>query len=152
MLRELADYYDRLQALHGDFRRLVEALPPEALSWAPGPGMNSLAVLVTHAMGAERFWIGDMAGQEPSGRVREDEFRASAQDASDLVVLLDGTLEHSQHVLERLDRASLRDQRRSERHERSFSVGWCLAHALEHTAIHLGHAEITRQLWDQRGG
>jgi hypothetical protein len=26
-----------------------------------------------------------------------------------------------------------------------------LAHALEHTALHLGHMQITRQLWEQRG-
>ena len=25
-----------------------------------------------------------------------------------------------------------------------------LAHALEHTALHLGHIQITRQLWEQR--
>jgi ankyrin repeat protein len=30
-------------------------------------------------------------------------------------------------------------------------VAWCLAHALEHTALHLGHMQITRQLWEQRG-
>ena len=27
---------------------------------------------------------------------------------------------------------------------------WCLAHALEHTALHLGHMQIMRQLWRQR--
>jgi hypothetical protein len=29
-------------------------------------------------------------------------------------------------------------------------VGWALLHALEHTAIHLGHIQITQQLWDQK--
>ena len=29
-------------------------------------------------------------------------------------------------------------------------VAWALLHALEHTAIHLGHMQIMRQLWEQR--
>ena len=34
---------------------------------------------------------------------------------------------------------------------REFTGAWCLAHALEHTALHLGQMQITRQLWEQRG-
>ena len=33
---------------------------------------------------------------------------------------------------------------------RTHRVAWCLLHNLEHVAIHLGHVEILRQLWDQR--
>jgi hypothetical protein len=29
-------------------------------------------------------------------------------------------------------------------------VGWALCHILKHTALHLGHLQITRQLWEQR--
>jgi len=31
-------------------------------------------------------------------------------------------------------------------------VAWALLHALDHTAQHLGHMQITRQLWDQERG
>ena len=33
---------------------------------------------------------------------------------------------------------------------RQVSGGWALLHALEHTGLHLGHAQLTRQLWEQR--
>lgn len=32
-----------------------------------------------------------------------------------------------------------------------FSVSWSLLHVLDHTAIHLGHIQLTRQLWEQSG-
>ena len=38
----------------------------------------------------------------------------------------------------------------STRDDRNFSAGWALAHALEHTAPHLGHAQVTRQLWERK--
>ena len=38
----------------------------------------------------------------------------------------------------------------STRHQQPYSVAWALLHALDHGALHLGHIEITRQLWLQR--
>jgi len=31
--------------------------------------------------------------------------------------------------------------------DRSVSVRWCILHVLEHYAQHLGHMQLTRQLW-----
>jgi hypothetical protein len=32
-------------------------------------------------------------------------------------------------------------------------VAWALLHALEHTTLHLGQIQLTRQLWEQvKGG
>jgi len=63
----LEDYLERLQALHESIESAIEGLPQAALDWVPGPDMNSFAVLVTHVAGAERYWIGDVAGRDPSG-------------------------------------------------------------------------------------
>ena len=112
--------------------------------------MNSLCVVVVHATGAERYWIGDVAGRDPSGRDRAAEFRAHGLDAAALKRRLDETLAHSRGVLEGLTSQDLEDLRVSPRDGRKFTVAWSLAHALEHTAIHLGHMQIVRQLWDQR--
>jgi hypothetical protein len=30
------------------------------------------------------------------------------------------------------------------------TVAWAVLHAVDHTALHLGHIQITRQLWEQR--
>ncbi|MCK6581502.1 MAG: DUF1572 domain-containing protein [Anaerolineales bacterium] len=70
-----ADYLNLLRKCHDDIRKTMDGLPPEALDWTPGANMNSICVLVYHITGAERFWIGDVAAQEPSNRDRDAEFR-----------------------------------------------------------------------------
>lgn len=142
---------DRLVALHESMARALQDLPSEALDWVPGEDMNSLAVLAAHTAGSQRYWIGDVAGQEPSDRVRGDEFRTADVSASELQALLDAALAHSRTVLARLRSDELDESRESPMHDRPFTVGWALMHALEHTAVHTGHMELTRQLWDQRG-
>jgi uncharacterized damage-inducible protein DinB len=151
MLSILEDYLERLQALHADIERALEGLPPAALDWAPGPDMNSLGVLVVHVAGAERYWIGDVADQDPSGRDREAEFRVRGLDAAALKARLGDALAHSRAVLEGLTWSDLESSRVSPRDGREFTVAWCLNHALEHTALHLGQMQLTRQLWEQRG-
>lgn len=146
----LAELYDRLSRLHEQIHAALDSLPDEALDWVPGPEMNSLAVLVAHTAGSERYWIGDVAGQEPSGRVRSEEFETSATSAAALLALLDTTLTHSHSVLDRLTIADLALMRPLP-DGRVVSAGWAILHALEHTGLHTGHIELTRQLWDQRG-
>lgn len=78
------DYLDRLQRLHDYIERAIQGLPQTALDWVPGPNMNSLSVLIVHVTGAERYWIGDVVGRDPSGRDREAEFRAQGLDVATL--------------------------------------------------------------------
>ena len=144
------DYLDRLQELHADIVGAIEGLPEAALDWVPGLGMNSLGVLAVHVAGAERYWIGDVAAGDPSGRDRGAEFRAQGLDAATLKGRLADALAYARSVLEGLSLGDLEEPRISPRDGRRFTVGWSLAHALEHTAIHVGHAQITRQLWGQR--
>jgi len=146
----LESVLDCLQGLHDGFASALTGLPPEALDWVPGEGANSLAVLAVHAAGAERYWIGDVIARDPSGRVRGDEFEAAGLEAAALEERLDDALAYCRGVLEGMALADLADMRVSPRDGREFSVGWSLAHVLEHTALHLGHAQVTRQLWEQR--
>ena len=145
-----ADYLDRLQELHENILQAIERLPPDALDWAPGPGMNSLCVLAVHVSGSERYWIGDVVARDPSDRDRAAEFRAQGLDAATLEKRLADTLVHTRGVLEELRLKDLETVRVSPRDGRRFTVAWSLAHALEHTAIHVGHIQITRQLWEQQ--
>jgi len=144
------DYLDRLQVLHASMADAIDGLPKEALDWVAGSDMNSLGVLVVHVTGSERYWIGDVVGRDPSGRDREAEFRARGWDGERLRERLADTLAHSRGVLETLTVDDLEGLRTSPRDERELRVAWSLAHALEHSALHLGHMQICRQLWDQR--
>ncbi|UCC54196.1 MAG: DUF664 domain-containing protein [Anaerolineaceae bacterium] len=148
MHENFAAYYERLQSLHNNIGKAISGLSTEALDWVPGPGMNSLAVLVVHLTGAERYWIGDVAGQDPSGRVRSAEFEVHGLEVAELQKRLDQTLVHSRSVLSKLDLDVLDKLRNSPRDGSSYSVAWALAHALEHTALHLGHIQIGRELWE----
>jgi uncharacterized damage-inducible protein DinB len=144
------DYLAHLAELHGGIQRAIEGLPSAALDWSPGPELNSLAVLIVHLAGAERFWIGDVVMGESSGRNRAAEFQAHGLQASELAALPAASLDYARGALEKLALADLTAPRTSPRDGREVTVAWALLHALKHTALHAGHVEITRQLWEQQ--
>lgn len=143
-------YFQRLSELHQGLAETVAGLPQEAMDWIPGKNMNSLLVLGVHTAGSERYWIGDVAGQVPSNRVRPEEFKAVGMSAVELQELLQRTLEYSGKVLAGLTLFDLKLMRLSTSDGRFVSVAWALNHAVEHTGIHLGHMQIGRQLWEQQ--
>lgn len=149
MIPFFADCLDRLTTMHTEMEQAIAGLPPEALDWSPGPEMNSMTVLIVHTAGAERYWIGDVVGQEPSGRVRAQEFETRGTTESYLREKLKSTLAHSERILAALSLEDLAQPRYSSRHDEDFTAGWALVHALEHTAVHTGHIQLMRQLWEQ---
>ena len=146
-----ADYLDRLDGLHMDIIRAIDGLPQEALDWVPGLNMNSLCVLIVHLTGAERYWLGDVTGQDLSDRDRGGEFLARELDEITLKERLLDSLAYARDLLETLTLEDLDSNRTSPRDGRTFTVAWSIFHALEHTAIHVGHIQMVRQLWEQRG-
>ncbi len=146
----LSEVIDRLEAVHRAIDGVLTDLPDAALDWSPGPEMNSLAVLLAHTLGAERYWIGDVAGGEPSGRDREAEFRTAGRTTVDFAAQAQAVLAHSRNVLTRLTAADLVGARTAPLFGQRVTAGWAILHGLEHTALHAGHMEITRQLWLQQ--
>jgi uncharacterized damage-inducible protein DinB len=145
------DYLNLLQDCHNGILQALEGLPPAALDWIPGPEMNSISVLLAHITGSERYWIGDIAAQEPSNRDREAEFRVRGVGADVFRKRLADDLEYAQNVLDRMSLQDLESTRVRPSDGREFNVAWALLHALEHATLHLGQIQLTRQLWEQRG-
>ena len=145
-----AEMLDRLNAVHQIIEEAVAGLPAEAIDWTPGPNLNSLGVLLAHTLASERYWIGDVAGRDPSGRARDDEFVTQGVTAAEFLSRSQVILAHSQAVLKRLSLTELGDSRPRPDGDRTVTVAWAILHALEHAALHAGHIEITRQLWDRR--
>jgi len=144
------DYLNLLEDCHNSILQAIEGLPKEALDWVPGADMNSISVLVFHLTGAERFWIGDVAAQEPSERDRDAEFKVRDVEVDTLKKRLDDTLEFAHNALDKMSLQDLEATRVSPNHqEREFTVGWALLHALEHATEHKGQIQLTRQLWEQ---
>lgn len=143
------DYLQRLNKLHTDIRMEIQDLSQEGLNWKPSPEMNSMAVIITHLVGAERYWIGDIAGQKSSNRDRDSEFRVKDMDADTLQGMLASADTFAAQVIGRLVLNDLNSDRSVPGNQQSFTVGRALLHALEHTGLHLGHIQIQRQMWDQ---
>jgi Uncharacterized protein conserved in bacteria len=143
-------YLDLLQDCHNGILEALEGLPPAALDWVPGPDMNSINVLVFHLTGAERFWIGDIAAQEPSDRDRAAEFRVQGVGMDVLKKRLVDNLDYAQTALEKISLQDLESSRIRPSDGNEFTVAWALMHALEHATSHLGQIQITRQLWEQK--
>lgn len=144
------DLADRFAEIHGDLLKAVDGLPGEALDWIPGKEMNSINVLVTHLVASQKYWIDAVALGEPTNRVREEEFKVQGIKTEDLRQLILDANASVSRSLARFSLGDLETSRKSPRNDRIFSIGWCLLHALEHSALHLGHIQLTRQLWEQR--
>lgn len=143
-------YFEELEALHGDCKEQISGLTQEELDWSPGEDMNSLAILAAHIAGAERYWISDIVMGEASGRVREDEFATEGSDENALFNHLDAALESTRDAFGTLTLDQLTETRKTPRGDREYTVAWSVAHVLDHTALHLGHMQITRQLVKSR--
>jgi uncharacterized damage-inducible protein DinB len=145
MMRQFCiDYLERLQRLHEDAKAALEGLDAGSLECKPAPDTNSLCVLVVHTVGAERFWIGDVAMDDPSDRKRNGEFQATGLSSIELKKRLDASLDYIRQALEDLSLQDL-EKVRTTPEKRKVTVGWCLAHVLAHTANHVGHMQLTRQ-------
>lgn len=145
------DLLQRFETIHKAIETAVADLPAEAMDWKPGPEMNSIAVILAHTTGAWRYWAGDVAGDKPSGRVRAEEFETFNVDAAEMLGRLNAALETTRQVLAELELSRLGEVRTAGMFNEERTRGWALFHALEHTALHAGHIQMTRQLWDQRG-
>ena len=143
------EYLNILQTCHADILKALDGLPPAALDWIPGPDMNSISVLVFHLTGAERYWIGDVAAQDPTVRDRDAEFKVHEIGVHVLKKRLTDNTEYARIALEKFTIQDLEATRVSARDGREFTVAWALIHALEHSTLHLGQIQLTRQLWEQ---
>lgn len=141
-------FLDKLEELHEQIKSAIEGLPPAALDWTPGPQMNSIAVLMVHTAGSERYLLGDVLGRQATGRDREAEFLVRGLSVDDLCARLADSRAFAQSVLEKLTIDDLVAPRVL-RSGRQVTGAWALLHVLDHTGEHLGHIEITRQLWSK---
>jgi hypothetical protein len=127
----------------------VAGLDEDGVNWKPSaPGMNSLLVLVTHALASAEDHVVRKAAGKPVLRDRDAEFAATGSAAhlttraaqvrgriAGALAGLDGRLEEQREASFRTwpaARSTVRDS---------------LVHAIAHTAEHVGQAQLTRDLY-----
>lgn len=150
MIPFYSDLLNRFHELHADIEKALEPLPQDAMGWQPEPDMNSISVLIVHLTGAERFLVGDIVMGESSNRDREAEFHVAGLDKNELLGRLTEAEAYLKAAFEKMKLSDLETSRIHPRHGRQVSVAWALLHSLEHTGNHLGHIQLTAQLWQQR--
>lgn len=146
------DYIERIDWFYNELAKAITDVPQEGLDWVPGEEMNSLCVLIMHITGATRYWVGDVALGEVSGRDRASEFAAKGFSADALKAKLTESSAYIQYALGKINMDDFGKMMPAPGRDRQFGLGWSILHALEHIAMHTGHAQMTRQLWDQRQG
>jgi uncharacterized damage-inducible protein DinB len=115
------------------------------------PETNSLFALATHLVGAAEFWVLVVAGGRSIPRDRPAEFRASGSIA-DLTARYERWIAGVHEVLDALapeqmeQRIDLARYRSSPSGSEEVSVREAVLHAVEHSALHLGQIQLTRQL------
>ena len=143
------EYLKVLAECHKGYLESFDGLPPAALDWTPGPETNSISVLIFHVTGSERFWIGDVAMQESSNRDRDAEFKVRGMTVETLKKRLDDSLAYARSALERLSLEDMEKPRVAPNRRDKVTVAYALLHAVEHAGQHLGHIQLTSQLWKQ---
>jgi len=95
--------------------------------------------------GGEHFWIAEVIGNRPSTRDRDAEFAVTVADAVELVRRLDTVGAETRKVFAALRPNDLDGTR--EARGKTVAVRWGILHVIDHTSLHLGHSQITYQLW-----
>lgn len=136
----LAQYLE----LNRRLRHVVRSLEVHALDRAPAPGENTIAVLVAHTLGSEVSWLTRASGRTRA-RDRDAEFRVRGQSPDEHVSLIDAVDAELPELVVAAVAAGLETAYTLE-DGRSWTAARAIAHSLAHTAEHVGHAELTRNL------
>lgn len=155
MLKEIETYLSFLNDLRGQIKTLLEGLPKEALDWKPLEGKgelatNSPAVMATHLAGSEAFWIKEIIGRQSIQRNRDAEFVVKGLGFLEMAAKLEAGIKDSTAILSSLTSPQLEETRKFR--EQTVTVRWAILHLIEHYAIHVGHLQLTRQLWQAKLG
>ncbi|MEJ5249741.1 MAG: DinB family protein [Caldilinea sp.] len=158
---ELATYRRMFDAMVNDIELLLEDLPAKALLWKPfehspwrGPA-GSLGWLIAHAISSTYYllrraeWMmGRLDWSAVDGDEGGEEFGPANHDPA---YLLARARRMQLYVHQFLDSLSPQDLEASRPHPlepgRVLTARYDIQHAFEHMSRHIGHAELTRQLW-----
>jgi hypothetical protein len=157
---EIATYRTLYGYKYAELEELLERLPDAALLWKPfdqSPwkgGCYSLGEVVAHAVSStiyllrraeyvlgRREW-GDVDGDEGS-----EEFGPANHELVYLQARVQRTHDEVNRILTSLGPADLDAVRPHPNGRRVLSARYDVQHALEHLAQHIGHGQLTRQLW-----
>lgn len=135
------------------YLRQVEAAVVDAevekLNWRPFPGVNSIYVLARHSIASTEQWVCGFVGGMRVKRDRDKEFMAVASDNRDLLNHIRSVERKVSQVFDNLDETQLGKVIVPA----GMAIGqctimWCIVHAIEHIAYHLGELNVLKHFYD----
>ena len=158
---ELGTYRRLFDEKYAELEELLADLPAEALLWRPfsvSPWKGeagSLGWLIAHGMSSTVYllrraeWaMGRIEWDAVDGDQGREEFGPADRDPAHLLARAGRTCEYVHVFLDSLSAADLEASRpHPRRPERVFTARYDTVHAIEHLSQHIGHAQLTRQLW-----
>ncbi|MHB8646520.1 MAG: DinB family protein [Thermomicrobiales bacterium] len=129
------------------YGNVVDALPDDALNWQPGSAeTNSVAQLIRHVTAVQQALLTRALGDSPQydhqRSLRNDP--ATREELRGLIADAKAAKDDSLARLDRMDMSEMLDNGRALR-------AYLIIHTADHGQEHLGHAELTKQLWEQHG-
>jgi uncharacterized damage-inducible protein DinB len=124
-------------------RQILESVAPldDAQINHAVPGLrNTIAILLRHTAGSERYWVVEVVGGSPINRNRDAEFDQAPVRKAELLAEIDRAASQTREVLDRLTAAELLTEVEVKRPSgvmKDTKVG-ALLHAMQHMAYHLG--------------
>lgn len=133
------------------YTKVVDALPEEALNWRPGnEETNSVAQLVRHVTAVQALLLGRALGEAPQYD-HATSLRNDPATKEELRGLIATANEQKDAHLARLDAMDMSETLPAASGGSVLRAHYVI-HSADHGQEHLGHAELTKQLWEQRGG
>lgn len=163
---EVGTYRRLFHDKFAEIEQLLADLPSEALTWKPferSPWQGdagSLGWLIAHAISSTVYllkraeWtMGRIEWGEVQGDQGKEEFTAANQDPANMLARANAALGYVQQMLDSLTPVELEASRpHVKRPELVFTARFDIQHAIEHMSQHIGHAQLTRQLWALQDG
>lgn len=158
---ECSVYHHLFDDKFDEIDELLADLPAEALLWRPFESSpwkgqcNSLGLIIAHAVSSTVYlfrradWVlGRVEWKQVDGDEGREEFGPANHDPA---YLRERCARVRAFTHAAIDALTLEDLEQSRPHARRpelvFNVRGQVVHALEHLSQHIGHAQLTRQLW-----
>ena len=130
--------------------KAVAGVDEAVLHWSPGPEFNSVAILLRHLAGSERWWIGEAIGGVPSRRVRDKEFLHDRPGREEILRAVEDARRTTRQVLAPLTMQDLEAEAAPSAAQgtppRRPTKIWALLHYIEHLGYHRGQALLLLKL------
>ena len=138
----------------GHLLESLRGVPDDVVNtWKPAAAtegsheMNTFAAIAVHTASAAEFHALHMVGRQPTDRDRDAEFIATTS-YDEIECRFTAFLDAFDELLDGMTEADFGGEPGPDRPDTGWTNADWLMHTLDHIALHTGHLQIQRQLWD----